>query len=452
MSLQECQPGSTTGFPITLSQSLYKDWPATTGAQAQLQKLIVATDFTVQWGPPTEGAQISVTRSPSIFQIRGFNTVSDNTTLTYGSATYTCSEVLSIVQNQHKNLCYDSNALYEVILAFQINNKSLNPSSPDIILLSRPIVFTTYSTTPFWAAVNKAAKTGSSQKTAFDMSQLYGFTNKVLMPMISYQTCLPVKIRNYKNAKDQLGSLSVRVHVINQAIYVMADDSGTGLCSSVSKYTLITSPKRPLDIFEDARYGATLQFQDGLGSDKFPSGVNENLVPLAANSQITAFQKVTQLLQILVPDHFLGKSLAEIAETKTDVPKPKKKNAFKCYKINPDTDIKDNQILIDPTTGQPLADTMKQKMYDDSGGDPALLDGDINLDGTPKNPGIMPGDIQIMLTNLFIFVGTVVIMAYLAFIMHTLFYRKQFTTALYHTFIFFIVIGVLSSSVYYLNT
>jgi hypothetical protein len=91
-------------------------------------------------------------------------------------------------------------------------------------------------------------------------------------------------------------------------------------------------------------------------------------------------------------------------------------------------------------------------MYDDSGGDPALLDGNINLDGTPKNPGIMPGDIQIMLTNLLIFVGTVILMAYLAYIMHTLFYRKQFSAALYNTFIFFIVIGLLSSSVYYLNT
>ena len=454
MSLQECQSGTTTGFPITLSQNLYSKWPATDAADAdrQMQQLIVPTDFTVQWGPPASSAQISVRHTPDMFQISGFNTVSDNTTLTYGSATYTCSEVLSIVQNQHKNLCYDSKSQYEVILAFQINNKALNPSSPDVILLSRPIIFTTTpNTTTFWTAVNKAAKTKSAQRTAFDMSQIYGYSQKVLMPMISYQSCIPVKIVNYKNTRYQLGSLSIRVHVIPQAVYVMADDSGTGLCSSVSKYTLITSPKRPIDLFQDAAYGSTFQFQDGLGPGGFPSGVNENLVPLGASSQITAFQKVTQLLEILVPEDFLGKSLAQIAESNTHVAKPKKKKAFKCYRINPETDIKDNEILIDPTTGEPLADTLKKKAYDDSGGDPALLDIDTNVN--VNDPGIMPGDIQTMLTSLLIFAGTIVVLAYLGFIMHTLFYRiNGFHTALYHIFIFFIVIGVLSSMTYYLNT
>lgn len=448
MSLQSCQAGTTTGFPITLSQSIYKNWAGASGnTQAQIQQLVVPTDFTVQWGHSTDSAQISVRQTPSIFQISGFNTVSDNTTLTYGSAIYSCSEVLSLVQNQHKTLCSDSNANYELILAFQINNKSANPSSPDIILLSRPVVFTTSQTTPFWAAVNKATKTGKPERVAFDMSKIYGYSSSVLLPMISYQTCLPVKILNYKATNPKLGSLSLRIHVCTQPMYVMADDSGIGKCSTVNKYTLITSPKRPLDIFQDAAVGAIVQFQDGLGKDRFPSGANENLVPLATTAQLSAFQNVIKLLQILVPEEFLGKSLAEIAEVKEHTPVIAKKKAFKCYRIDPTTDIKDDQILIDPTTGQPLKDTLAQNAYDDSGGDPALLDGNLN-----DNPGIMPGDIQTMLTTFLIFLGTVILLAYLAFIAHTFLYRKDFHTGLYNTVIFIVVLTVLSTIGYYLDT
>ena len=449
MSLHVCQAGTTTGFPITLSQSIYKDWAGVSGnTEEQIQQLVVPTDFTVQWGHSTESAQISVRQTPSIFQISGFNTVSDNTTLTYGSAIYSCSEVLSLVQNQHKTLCSDANANYELILAFQINNKAANPSSPDIILLSRPIVFSKSQTTPFWKAVNAATKTGKSQRAAFDMSKIYGYSSSVLLPMISYQTCLPVKILNYKATNEHLGSLSVRVHVCTQPMHVMADDSGTGKCSSVTKYTLITSPKRPLDIFQDAAIGAILQFQDGLGKDRFPSGVNENLIPLGATAQISSFQNVIKILQVLAPEEFLGKSLTEITEIKEHTPVVSKKKAFKCYRIDPNTDIKDDQILIDPTTGQPLKDTLAENAYDDSGGDPALLDGNSNN----ANPGIMPGDIQTMITNLLIFIGTVVLLAYLAFIAHTLLYRKDFHSGLYNTIIFIVILTVLSTIGYYLDT
>jgi hypothetical protein len=449
MSLQRCQAGTTTGFPITLSQNINKEWAGVSGnTQEQIKQLIVPTDFTVQWGHATESAQIQVNQTPSVFQISGFNTVSDNTTLTYGSAIYSCSEVLSLVQNQHKTLSSHSDANYELILAFQINNKAHNPSSPDVILLSRPVVFNQLYTTPFWKAVNTSTKTGKSQRVAFDMSQIYGYSSSVLLPMISYQTCIPVKILNYKATNSQLASLSVRVHVCTQPMYVMSDDSVTAKCSSVTKYTLITSPKRPLDIFQDAAVGAILQFQDGLGKDRFPSGANENLVPLGASAQISAFQNVIKLLQVLVPEEFLGKSLAEIAEAKEHTPVVTKKKAFKCYRIDPNTDIKDDQILIDPTTGLPLKDTLAQNAYDDSGGDPALLDGNINN----GNPGVMPGDIQTMLTNLFIFVGTVTLLAYLAFIAHTLLYRQDFHTGLYNIVIFIVLLTVLSSIGYYLDT
>ena len=51
MSLHVCQAGTTTGFPITLSQSIYKDWAGVSGnTEEQIQQLVVPTDFTVQWG------------------------------------------------------------------------------------------------------------------------------------------------------------------------------------------------------------------------------------------------------------------------------------------------------------------------------------------------------------------------------------------------------------------
>ena len=156
MSDMQCQSGDMTGFPLRLSQSIFSDWPATKDTNNQLRKLIVPTDFTVNWGHPTTSAQISVTQAaasnnlPGKFLITGFDTISDGTTLSYGNAGYTCSRVLSIVQNQHKTLNQGGDALYELVLAFQIANKSDNPTSPDVILLTRPIVFSSnYQSFPF---------------------------------------------------------------------------------------------------------------------------------------------------------------------------------------------------------------------------------------------------------------------------------------------------------------
>ena len=447
MALQACQSGTTTGFPISLSQSLYSDWPATKSSQQQLQTLVAPTDFTVQWGPPAQGAQISVKQTTNLFQIRGFNTVSDSTTLTYGSATYRCSDVLSVVQNQHKNISYGTNANYEMILAFQIRNKSLNPSSPDVILMCRPLVFSDTQTTPFWSAVNSAVKSGTPQSCVFDMSTLYGYSQSLLMPMMTYQTCLPVKLLNYRNNVSSTGSISVRVHVVNQPMYIMADPGGTGLCSSVNKYTLAL-PGRAVDLFEGASADTKFQFKDGLGSDGFPSGASENLVPLATNTVISAFQTVLQTFVFLVPEQFLGKSLAEIASTKTPSPKPKAKKAFKCYKIDPEKDIKNDQIMIDPTTGESLSDTMRQKAYDDSGGDPAFLDVSIN---GPDTSGIMPGDVQNILFIVLTAIGSLFLLAYLMFIAHTLMYRENgFHDAVYHIVLFVILlIGLVLFGIYF---
>ena len=135
MSDTQCKAGDTTGFPVALAQSLHTNWPATSNSQQQLQRLTVPTDFSLQWqNNGVQNCTISVRQTlaangiPGVFQISGFSP--EGSTITYGSAQYKCSGVISIVQNQHPTFSQDSSAQYEMILAFQIVNKSTNPSSP----------------------------------------------------------------------------------------------------------------------------------------------------------------------------------------------------------------------------------------------------------------------------------------------------------------------------------
>lgn len=450
MALQTCQSGTISGFPIKLSQKLYDNWPGTSNSRGEIQTIVAPTDFTIQWGPPAKGLSISVLQTTDIFQIRGFNTISDQTTLMYGLATYKCSEILSIVQNQHKNLG-NVDAEYEVILAFYIQNKSQNPSSPDVILMCRPLVFSTTQTSSFWTAVNASVKNASPQPVAdFDMSSIYGYNSSVLMPMLTYQTCLPVKLLNFSGSTAN-GSISIRVHVVNQPLYIIADPGGTGVCSSVSKYTLAIQPRRPADLFDGASSDTKFQFQNGQGTDAFPSGslaLLNNFVLMASNSTITAFKGDNSVLNTfvyLVPEEFLGKSLAEIAVAKLHTPKTIKKKSFKCYKLDPETDIKGDQILIDPTTGETLSDIMKQKAYDDTG-DPTYLD----ING-PDTSGIMPGDVQHGMFIAFTTIGTIFLLAHLSFILYLIFGpRKDINGAIYNSVIFAILlIGLVLFGVYF---
>jgi hypothetical protein len=440
MSLQPCQAGDTSGFPVRLAQSLYTNWPSTDKSQEKLRKLFAPTDFTVQWGPPAQSAQITVTNDKTHFQIRGIDTVANATTLTLGSAIYSCSSVLSIVQAQHRNYSQDPNAAYEVILAFQIRNKSLNPSAPDIILMCRPIVFSNYNTSPFWDAVNKAAQTGNAQSTSLDMSTMYGYNQTTPMPMITYRTCLPVKLLNYKGAEPVTGSISVRVHVVPQPIYMVGGEDGTGKCSVVSKYIFVTEPKRLVDMFDGSASNTVFQFRDGLGEDLYPTSVRDNFTPLQNPTPISAFQDVIQKFEILMPEAFLGKSLAEIAATGTPAPPPKKQKAYKCYRINPERDIKNGEILIDPKTGQKLSKVLRDKQLEDAGYDSSMLDG-ISTDD--MSSGLMPGDIEQILVLIFIGFGSLALLAYFMYIIHTLFFRHDLRGGLINLGIFLLLLAVL---------
>jgi hypothetical protein len=422
MSDTQCKPGDTTGFPVILAQSLYSNWPATANAQEKLQKLIVPTDFSIQWqNNGSQTCNISVRHTlnsatgPGVFQISGFNP--DGYTISYGPAIYQCSGVISIVQNQHPNFVNGGNAQYEMILAFQIRNKNINPSSPDIILLCRPLAFQiSGQNTPFWNAVNSATTYATPQNNIrIDMSSFFGYNASLPMPMVTYQTCLPTKLFN--NGQFSYGSLKIRVNVVPQPLNVVATETGLGKCSSINKYTLITNNNGPIDIFGR---GNVLQFRDGFGSDLFPTDISKtNLVPGAAPTAISAFVDVVQKFQVLVPEAFLGKSLADIANSSTPPPVTPAKKAFKCYTIDPTKDIVGDQIMVDPTTGQSLQDTQKQDALDAAGGDISLTH------GSGGSSGIMPGDIEQVLTTIAITIGTLTLLAYLGFIVHMLLYRDN---------------------------
>ena len=448
MSDTQCKSGDTIGFPVTLAQSLFTNWPATANAQQQIQRLVVPTDFSIQWqnnGQQTCNITVKQTLNsaagPGVFQISGFDPA--GSTITYGPAIYQCSGVISIVQNQHPNLTQGANAQYEMILAFQIKNKNINPSSPDIILLCRPLIFKNNgSNTPFWNAVDVSTTQQAVQNNVgIDLSSFYGYNATTPMPMITYQTCLSVK--RFDRGQFNFGSLKFRVNVVPQPIYVVASETGLGKCSSINKYTLITTGNGPIDIFGR---GDILQFRDGNGTDLFPLQTTSSyLVPLASPTAISALADVLQKFEILVPEAFLGKSLSDIANIRTPPKIQPKKKAYKCYTIDPSKDIVGDQIMVDPTTGQSLLDTQKQEAIDAAGGDTLVIEG-----ASASSPGILPGDIEHILTVIAVAIGTLTLLAYLGFIIHMILYRENgFHNSLAHILGFIVCfIGLVLFSVY----
>jgi hypothetical protein len=163
-------------------------------------------------------------------------------------------------------------------------------------------------------------------------------------------------------------------------------------------------------------------------------------------TRIEAFADILTKFQILVPEAFLGKSIAKIADSNTPAPvantatKP-----YKCFKIDTERDIKNGQILIDPTTGESLTNTLAQDAIDASGGDSSLLIGD-EEDGSS---GIMPGDIQSILEVICIIIGAIVALAYLMYILHRYFYLKQSVTT--HVVVFVLFLTGLSALGAYLS-
>jgi hypothetical protein len=437
MSLQSCQPGSTVGFPLKLLHNLFDSWAAASSTtEVALKQNTLVNDITVNWGPIQRGAQIKATTSESSFTVTGFSVAADSTTLTIGTAEYRCSEVISITKIQHPMFCKDSNALYEFIQAFQIQNKASNPSSSDIILITRPLVFDATKTDPFWSAIDASVLAkGKPQSVDLDLKSLYAYSTGELLPMVMYQSCLPVQLLNY-NASQVKGNIKIQVNVIMAPIYVKATDSGLGLCRNVNTYSLVTTPKRPVDCFPNASSTTVFQFSTGLNT--FPTDSKNNYTFLSPNSILSDLSSVVERITIQIPKFLLGKSLSVVSNK---IPpylpglvegfEGGSNKTYKCYKIDPTKDIRNDQILVDPTTGESLSQTMADQ---DINQDPEIL---AALNGqTPKVSGILPGDIQFILSIIATVLGSILLLSYFWYIKHVIFDLKDLNWGILHTLIF----------------
>jgi hypothetical protein len=405
MSSSECQAGDIEGFPLTISQTLRSAWPgvALNDVYNKIQKITVPNQYSVNWSNPTYGNMINVVKPATpngVLQITGFDSYAQQTTLTYGGASYRCSYIMSIVQNQHRLLLDNTNSNCEIILSFQITNKNENPSSPHVILLCRPLIISPgKNNLPLWSAIDTACSTSTPQSTTVNLSSIYTFNNSVLMPFISYQSCIPVKV--IESDKENIQSLRIRVNVVMQPLYLTLES--VELNTSVTKYTL---PTNPAGIFSQGSLSEpTIQFKDGGGPYGFPIHKNTNLKLSLPTIPINDIDTVLKKIEVQVPEDFLGKSLNDISSATSIPPVISKKKSYKCYTIDPKKDIVNGEIMVDPTTGQNL-DSAKAQIY-----------GNNNVpQGTNLELGIMPGDAEYALSVTVTVIGVIMLIAYLIFI------------------------------------
>lgn len=426
MSLQKCS--GTSGFPIRLIQNLFTPWSGGYNpADPEVTKqLVVPTDFSVSWAPQRT-LQVSVDTTGSQFKINGLDsTANANTSITYGLganiATYHCQPILSIVNIQHANLIPHSPATNELIMTFKIKdsqNKKDNPSSPDIILLCRPIILSSDETkgSDFWKAVNTSALNSNIVQTRYNPADNFTYDGTTLLPMMTYETCIPTRLIGGPNsAKD--GSTRIRVHVVTQPLSIPSASTGSGKCTRVAGFIMPVNGL--VDIFGQSGY-THVQFANGVAADgttnTYPTPTtpitNALTLSLPSATQVGSWESSLQTFQYLVPEVFLGKSLSEISGMTRVPAAPPTKKAFKCYTIDPTKDVVGDQILIDPTTGESLQETMNKQSLQASGGDPALA---AALAGqTAENTGILPGDIEQILI-IFSSLGGVALLAHLFYV------------------------------------
>ena len=449
MSLQVCD-GGNSGFPLLLNQNLFTAWPGVDPAvNDTLQKLIVPTDVEIAWAPSTS-VMINATNTNELFQIGGFDVAANGTTLTLGGANYTCSKTLTLCRVQHPRLSTGT-VTNELILTFVIQNKNDNPSSPDVVLLCRPVVLTddASKSTTFWKSVNSSVKQKAPlQVTGFDLSSLFAHSRDVMMPVISYETCIATRLIGGPN-RPREGSTKARVLVCSQPMNVYAESDGTQKCSNISKYTLPEGDANLLlSVFSLAGDDNHTKIQFTTG--KTDSGTNNafptipsrpaHFLKLGISGRtVDDVENVLQTFEYLVPEVFLGKSFAEIAKAeKAPVVKSKKK-AFKCYTIDPRKDVVGDQILVDPTTGKPLSDTMTDLNNSQAGGDPALA---AALAGhAVDNSGLQPGDIEAIFVFVISVIAGVSLLSYLFYVLRH-FMAHQYHSGISHLVFFCMCLAI----------
>jgi hypothetical protein len=150
-----------------------------------------------------------------------------------------------------------------------------------------------------------------------------------------------------------------------------------------------------------------------------------------ATAIISDFDTVIRSIEIHVPEKLLGKTLSQISASPPPTAGGPQKKKFKCYTINPETDIQGDQILIDPTTGQSLVNTMEERQREWAGG---------NFSAFQSPSGLLPGDIEYIATVTIIVISSIGLFTYISSIMYWTLYTEPPPGSMIKHFIIFIVL------------
>ena len=461
MSLQNCGTG-ITGFPLRLNRNIFD--PNWLGAdESSRKKMVSPIDFDIQWGKANPGMQIETVADTNVFQIKFPDDYANTTSITYGRGkdllTYKPLPYLSLTKIQHGTLVnQNGNPTQEAILAFTIdrNAKQNNPSSPDIILLCRPLVLSadassaTGASSNLWRAINESVKTTppTRKTTTVDLSSIYtyGGGDQLPLPMMTYETCIPTRF--ISSTANSEGSVLIRVHVATNPLTIYSENTGTGKCTTINNYIFPESIKR---LISPTLNKTDLQFSTGSGGAnyQYPSSrVAGYYTPIVNSAIISSWPEVKNKIEYLIPESLLGKSLADIAnQIAPPIKKSSARKQFKCYPIDPRKDIVGDQITIDPTSGERLDDFLKEQAAASSGGDPELaaaLAGKAN-----EQTGIMPADVEYGIFITLSLVGSIFFIAYFFHIVNL--YSNEHEDFYKHLVIFIVIFVVLVIALIFLD-
>lgn len=445
----QCQTTDTLGFPINIGPNLNNIQP---NDLALLKGITETHDFSVSWSPPNIKVSYS-DPSENQLDISAFN--QDSLTLTYSNVIYKAEPRLSVLYNQHTKF---TNATCECILAFTMPTSTRNsyPSLPDVILLSRPIIFSEKSSIGFWNNVNDKSDIPATNgiSTLFTYE---GNNNTILLPMVTYQTCIPIQYKISSSDNFSIGSLKVRVNVVQSPVYVSNSSSGI--------YQHFKSGGTTTYRFPKPSYYDTIQLTNNLPIATNPVGTSNIFKTIQASSPIASDVStlITKII-ILAPDVVLGQpfsalSISSVSKLKdatgidlsADRSSSSKTNKrYQCYRFDPSQDIdSNNQILIDPTNGQRLENVMSNLKSAAAGGNTELLN------GSAPDSGIRPGDIQQIAIILIALIGTSFLIMYLLYIFNLMISPPE--QGLYgqvgkHIFGFCVILLALSITCIYLDS
>ena len=267
--------------------------------------------------------------------------------------------------------------------------------------MCRPLVFANWTsdTSDFWPSVYnlKSRPSGSTRTTTMDLSSMFAYNSTTPRPMVTYTTCMPYNLVGSSPVQNL--NINVAVNIIGQPIYLNVPAQVREACAAVTKYTLATSTIFPN--FVNVNSGQYFQFKDNGYSD---SNASQNNYIMGPPSRSIATSDISRYIQLQVPEGMLGQSLEDInSYTANTLPKSVKKQ-YKCYTINPHTDIDGDKILIDPTNGKPLRDSVIDSNTSKS----------LGIDAPPS--GLSPGEIQDIVVGIFIFIFATVMIRYAIFI------------------------------------